>query len=73
MTKLTPHEERCVAVRAGCDPRTVRAYIRNLDLPPGERRQDSTVAARIADAIRAEGFCAVQRAESAPPPPSRAA
>lgn len=56
MQKLTPHDERRVAVRAGCDPRTVRAYLRNLTLPPGDRRQDSTVAARIADALRVEGF-----------------
>ena len=55
MQKLTPHEERRVAVRAGCDPRTVRAYLRNLSLPPGDRRQDSTVAARVEEALRAEG------------------
>jgi hypothetical protein len=49
--KLTPHEERAVAVRAGCDPRSVRSHI---DGKP----QRSTVAARIAEALRALGFTA---------------
>jgi hypothetical protein len=43
--KLTPHEERAVAVRAGCDPRSVRAFLEG-------RSQRSTVAARIAEALR---------------------
>ena len=47
--RLTPHEERVVSVRAGCDPRTVRAYLRGA-------AQRSTVAARISDALRALGF-----------------
>jgi hypothetical protein len=25
--ELTPHEERAVAVKVGCDPRTVRAFL----------------------------------------------
>ena len=48
-TRLNPHDERAVAVRAGCDPRSVRAY---LDGKP----QRSTVAARIAEALQALGF-----------------
>jgi hypothetical protein len=47
-TKLTPHEERVVAVRAGCDPRIVRKY-----LAGGVLR--STTAARIAEALRELG------------------
>jgi hypothetical protein len=42
---MTPHEERAVAVRAGVDPRTVRAYLAG-------RPQRSTVAARVAAALR---------------------
>jgi hypothetical protein len=54
---LTPHQERCVAVRAGCDPRTVRIRLTNLARPKDERRrQDSTIEARVDDALRAEGF-----------------
>jgi hypothetical protein len=57
MHKLTPHDERRVAVRAGCDPRTVRARVRNLALPETERtRQDCTVVARVDEALRAEGL-----------------
>lgn len=46
--RLSPHEERAVAVRAGVDPRTVRAYLAG-------RSQRSTVAARVAEALRAMG------------------
>lgn len=42
--RLTPHHEREVAVLAGVDPRTVRAYLDG-------RPQHSTTAARIARAI----------------------
>jgi hypothetical protein len=42
---LSPHDERTVAVRAGCDPRTVRAYLAG-------RRASSTLAARISAALR---------------------
>jgi hypothetical protein len=42
---LSPHDERAVAVRAGCDPRTVRAYLTG-------RRQRSTLGARISAALR---------------------
>lgn len=41
---LTPHQEREVAVAAGCDPRTVRAYLAG-------KPQRSTTAARIAAAL----------------------
>jgi hypothetical protein len=47
--RLTPHAEREVAVRAGCDPRTVRAFIEG-------RQQHSTTAARIARAIEELGL-----------------
>jgi hypothetical protein len=43
--KLTPHDERRVAVAAGCDPRTVRAYLNG-------RPTRSTTAARIRDALK---------------------
>jgi hypothetical protein len=46
--KLTPHDERAVAVRAGCDPRTVRAYLSG-------RPVRSTVASRVAQAMRERG------------------
>jgi hypothetical protein len=46
--RLNPHEERALAVRAGCDPRSVRVYL-------DSHSQRSTVAARIADALRALG------------------
>ena len=42
--KLTPHDERRVAVAAGCDPRTVRAYLAG-------RATHSTTAARIRAAL----------------------
>ena len=42
--KMTPHEERQVAVAAGCDPRTVRAYLAG-------RPQTSTTAARVREAL----------------------
>lgn len=48
-SRLTAHDERRVAVAAGCDPRTVRAYLR------GDPTR-STTAARIADALRELGF-----------------
>lgn len=63
--KLTPHDERRIAVRAGCDPRTVRTRVRNLALGAAERSpQDSTVEARIDEALRAEAL----RAEGLSPP-----
>ena len=43
---LSPHEERKVAVHAGVDPRTVRAFLAG-------RRVRSTVASRISDALAA--------------------
>jgi hypothetical protein len=53
---LSPHDERRVAVEAGCDPRSVRAYIEG-------RSQRSTTAARIEAALARLGLC---------PPPRRA-
>ena len=52
--KLTPHDERRVAVAAGCDPRTVRTYL------AGQPTR-STTAARIRAALHALG---VERAPS---------
>lgn len=46
---LTPHDERVVAARACCDPRSVRARLEG-------RRQRSTIAARIDLALRELGF-----------------
>lgn len=46
---LTPHELRRVAVVAGCDPRTVRSRLEG-------RRQPSTMAARIDEALRSLGL-----------------
>lgn len=50
--KLTAHDTRRVAVHAGCDPRSVLAY-----LDPNKRaRMKSTTAARVAEALRALGL-----------------
>ena len=46
---LNPHDERRVAVLAGCDPRTVRAFLRGAT-------QRSTVVARINEALVTLGF-----------------
>lgn len=48
-TKLTPHQEREVAVAAGCDPRTVRAHLAG-------KSQRSTVAARVERALKECGY-----------------
>jgi hypothetical protein len=54
---LTPHNERCVAVKASVHPRTVRMRLRNLALPVKERSpQDSTTEARVDRALRDLGF-----------------
>jgi hypothetical protein len=47
---LTPHEARVIAVRAGCDPRTVIARF------TGKKNQPSTVVARIDAAAKELGF-----------------
>jgi hypothetical protein len=47
--KLTPHDERRVAVAAACDPRSVRARLAG-------RPQRSTTAARIDEALEALGL-----------------
>lgn len=47
--KLNPHDERRVAVAAGCDPRSVRAYL-------AERFQTSTLAARVSAALAQLGL-----------------
>lgn len=54
---LTPHQERHISVRACCDPRTVRAYLRG-------DRVCSTSAARIEAALHELGFTALVRAPS---------
>lgn len=46
---LTPHQEREVAVIAGCDPRSVRAHLTG-------KSQRSTTAARIEDALAKLGY-----------------
>jgi hypothetical protein len=46
---LTPHDERVVAARACCDPRSVRARLEG-------RKQRSTIAARIDQALRELGI-----------------
>lgn len=43
--RLSPHAERALAVAAGVDPRTVRAFLAG-------RKQHSTTAARIERALR---------------------
>ncbi len=59
--RLTAHDERRAAVAAGCDPRTIRAY-----LDPARRgRMRSTTAGRISEALRALGL---DPATSAPNP-----
>lgn len=57
MQTLTPHDERRVAVHAGCDPRTVRAFLAG-------RSVRSTVAARVRDALAA---CGLVPCPSSPP------
>jgi DNA-binding LacI/PurR family transcriptional regulator len=47
--RMNPHQERQVAVKAGVDPRTVRAYVEG-------RNVRSTVASRVAEALRELGF-----------------
>lgn len=61
--KLNPHDERRVAVVAGCDPRRVRAYLR------GDRTR-STTAARIAEALRMLGIHAAPLLADAAPKPT---
>lgn len=56
---LTPHQARLIAVRAGCDPRTVIARFQH------KKNQVSTVVARIDAAIHDLGI-------ALPPPPSAA-
>lgn len=51
---LDGHQERAVAVAAGCDPRTVRSYLDG-------RRVYSTTAARIAAALRKAGHAQLVR------------
>jgi hypothetical protein len=60
--KMTPHQERVVAVAAGCDPRCVRAFIAG-------RPVRSTTAARVERALRELGLSA----QVASQPPQSAA
>jgi hypothetical protein len=48
-TTLTPHDLRAVGVQAGCDPRTVRAFLDG-------KRTHSTMHARITKALKDLGF-----------------
>jgi hypothetical protein len=53
--KLSPHDERRAAVRAGVDPRTVRAFLAG-------KRQRSTVAARVRATLAELGLLAAHDA-----------
>ncbi len=61
--RLTPHDERRVAVAAGCDPRTIRAY---LD-PARRSRIRSPLAGRIGETLRALGLAPAADAREAAP------
>jgi 2-hydroxychromene-2-carboxylate isomerase len=52
--RLSPHDERAVAVKAGVDPRTVRAYLEG-------KPQRSTAKARIQEALEALGLAGAPR------------
>lgn len=47
--RLTPHDERRVAVAAGCDPRTVRSVLAGA-------KAHSTTTARVLEAMRSLGL-----------------
>lgn len=49
---LSPHDERRAAVAAGCDPRTIRAYLN----PARRAGMHSTTRARIAETLRSLGL-----------------
>jgi hypothetical protein len=55
-TKLTPQQEREIAVQARCDPRTVRAFFAG-------RAQSAMTRASIEAAIRQCGFGAVKKTD----------
>ena len=57
--KLTPHDERRVAVAAGCDPRTVRSVIAG-------KPAHSTTTARVHEALCSLGLA---KTNDAKPPP----
>lgn len=52
--RLSPHDERAVAVKAGVDPRTVRAYLEG-------KPQRSTAKARIQEALEGLGLASAPR------------
>ena len=54
LTRLSPHDERAVAVKAGVDPRTIRAYLEG-------KPQRSTAKARIREALEALGLAVTPR------------
>lgn len=50
--RLSAHDERRAAVAAGCDPRTIRAYMN----PERRAKMRSTTAGRIGETLRALGL-----------------
>jgi len=64
--RLSPHDERRVAVVAAVDPRTVRSYLAG-------RSQHSTVVARVESALRELGLAIPPEPSGTNPPPPRAA
>ena len=57
--KLSPHDLRRVAVVAGCDPRSVLAFLSGA-------KGRSTTSARIREALKGCGFDAIQPPDQEP-------
>ena len=55
---LDPHERRVVAVKAGCNPETVRAYLEG-------KRVSSTTGPRVERALRSLGHGTLVREKKA--------
>lgn len=55
---LDPHERRAVAVSAGCNPETVRAYLEG-------KRVTSTTGARIEAALKGHEYAHLIRGKQA--------
>lgn len=62
--ELTPHDERRAAVRAGVDPRTIRAFLAG-------KSQRSTVAARVRATLTELGFLPPEQEREGVPESSR--
>lgn len=55
MSKLTPHEEREIAVAAGVDPRTVRSYLAGAPTSSTTKaRIDRVLAERTTGTLRGD-------------------